>query len=64
MGRAKVYDHRHTSHRSISMPPTRAAAIRRAAASQGISSHVWIQKAISCGLTICAVAEVVSDDDE
>lgn len=65
MGRRATYDHRHTSHRNISMPPSRALAIRRAAAVQGLSSHTWIQQAISAGLCLFGVAEVEdSDADE
>jgi hypothetical protein len=61
MGRPKVYDHRHTSHRNISMPPSRALAIKRAAQSQGVSSHVLIQRFISAGL--CVFAEVEDNDE-
>jgi hypothetical protein len=63
MGRRKTYDLRHTSNRTISMYPSRAAAIRRAAVAQNISSHVWIQKAITAGLTMCAIAEEVDGDE-
>ena len=64
MGRRKTYDLRNTSNRTISMYPSRAAAIRRAAVAQHISSHVWIQKAITAGLTMCAIAEVEDNNDE
>jgi hypothetical protein len=56
MGRPKTFDHRHTPHRVISMPPDRAAAIKRAADMQGVSSHVLIQRFISVGLTILGEA--------
>ena len=52
MGRATTFDHKNTRHRAISMPPDRAAAIRRAAQAQGVSSHVLIQRFITVGLTI------------
>jgi hypothetical protein len=56
MGRRKTFDLRHTSNRTISMHPDRAAAIKRAAMAQGVSSHVLIQRFISVGLTILGEA--------
>lgn len=52
MGRPKIYDHRNISHRTIALPAERAAAIKRAATAQGISSHALIQTFITAGLTI------------
>lgn len=54
-GRPKTFDHRHTSHRQISMPPERAEAIKRAAMAQGVSGHVLIQRFITAGLSVLAV---------
>ena len=63
-GRPIIYVHRRTSNRTISMHPSRAAAIKRAAMAQKVSSHVWIQKCITAGLTMCAIAEIEDDDAE
>lgn len=61
-GRPIIYDHRRTSNRTISMHQSRAAAIKRAAQSQGVSSHVLIQRFITAGL--CVFAEIEDDDAE
>lgn len=61
-GRPIIYDHRRTSNRTISMHPNRAAAIKRAAMSQGVSSHVLIQRFITAGL--CVFAEVEDNGTE
>jgi hypothetical protein len=62
-GRPITYDHRHTSHRVISMPPDRALAIKRAADSQGISGHVLIQRFITAGLYIFAEVDNADESD-
>jgi hypothetical protein len=63
MTRRNTYNHRSTPHTSIVMPYSRALAIKRAAQSQGVSSHVIIQRFISAGLVVFAEVDNGEDTD-
>ena len=52
MGRPITVDHRHVSHRTIAMSAERSAALARASARLGISSHALILRLLDAGISV------------